>query len=436
MFLKKCLLASVLACLTLPVWANATPDTRSRSVAGMTTADRQAQTQLQTFMDRIWAESPAVRGAQATVDAAQARGESARRPIYNPSLELDTENADSNITSIGLSQTIDWGDKRGSRQEIASSKIQTAEAELTATRQRIAVETLDALARFLKASDMSELALRRSDLMKRFSDTVQQRYRAGDMRALDASLAQVVYSEALIQQAASESELAETEAALRAVSGLDLTAWPPLPQKLMPAIEKSNQAALIEALPELIVLRTRMETAKARIQLAERERRPDPTIGIRGGREDSENLLGLSLEIPLYVRNKFTAEVQAASHEAVKEEQAYRDAYRRARARLEGALGRFQNTTRAWRAWVDTGEQAHIEQVELLEQLWQAGELTATDYLIQAKQNIDTQAAAMALAGELWLAAIAWLDASGQVEHWLGTASATSAISRNSGESK
>jgi len=436
MFLTKCLLAGVLAGLALPVWANATPETLSRSVEGMTTADRQAQTQLQTFMERIWTESPAVQGAQAAIDAAQARGEGAKRPIYNPSLALDSENAAANITSIGLSQTIDWGDKRGSRREIASSKIQTAKAELTATRQRIAVETLGALARYLKASNMSELAIRRSDLMKRFSDTVQQRYRAGDMRALDASFAQVVYSEALIQQANSESELAETAAALRAVSGLDLTAWPLLPQQLMPPLEKLNQTTLIETLPELTVLRTRMETAKARIQLAERERRPDPTIGIRGGREDSEILLGLSLKIPLFVRNKFTAEVQAASYEAVKEEQIYRDAYRRARARLEGALGRFQNTTRAWRAWVDTGEQAHIEQVELLEQLWQVDELTATDYLIQAKQNIDTQAAAMALAGELWLAAIAWLDASGQVEHWLGAASASSALSRNYGESK
>jgi len=436
MFLKKCLLAGVFACLALPVWANATADEGTRSVGGLMTADRQVQTQLQTFIERIWVESPAVHGAQAAVDAARARGEGAGLPLYNPSLELGAERTDINTTSIGLSQTIDWGDKRGSRRDIASSEVQAAKAALMATRQRIAVEALDALARYLTAREMRELALRRSRLMKRFADTAQQRYSAGDMRALDVSLARVGYSEALMQQAASEGDLAETEAALRAVSGLDLATWPQLPQALEPPSEKLDETTLIETLPELIVLRTRMEMARARIQLARRERRPDPTIGIRGGREGSENLLGLTLEIPLFVRNNFTAEVQAASHEAVQEEQVYLDAYRRARARLDGALGRFQNTTRAWRAWVATGQQAHIEQVELLEQLWQSGELTATDYLIQAKQNVDTQAAAMALVGEVWQAAVAWLDASGQVEPWLGVTPTLSAQTKSSGESK
>jgi len=433
MLLNRIFCAGVCVCLALPAWAVITPEFKDTPLSISTNAVRKVDPSLQTFIQKVWTESPAVQGAQAAVEAARARAEGAGRPIYNPDLALDTERTDINTTSIGFSQTLDWSDKQGTLTRIADQEVQAATADLFETRQRIAVETLDALAQYFTAREMQALALRRSQLMKDFVDTVMRRQAAGDMGALDGTLAQVAYSEALMQQAASESDLAETEAALQAATGFDLERWPPLPSELAPPPQRAD-ASLLQSLPALAVLRSRMEAAKARIRLAERQGRADPTIGIRAGREDSETLLGLSLEIPLFVRNNFKAEVLAASHEAVAEELVYRDAYRRARARLDGSLGRFQNTTGAWRAWVMTGRQAHREQMNLLEQMWQAGELTATDFLIQARQNIDTQAAATALMGEVWQAAIVWLDASGQVGHWLGIMPITPAQTKNFGE--
>jgi len=433
MFLKRALCAGLCVCLTLPAWAVIAPEFKETPLSISANGAQKIDPSLQAFMQQVWSESPAMQGAQAAIEAARARAVGAGQPVYNPNLTLDTQRTDINAASIGFSQTLDWSDKRQAHTRIADQEVQAATAELLNTRQRIAVETLDALTRYFTAREMQALALRRSQLMKGFIDTVKQRQAAGDMGALEGTLAQVTYSEALMQQAASESELAETEAALQAVTGLDLAAWPQLPSELAPPPEQVD-AALLQSLPALAVLRNRMEAAKARIRLAEREGRADPTIGIRAGREDSQALLGLSLEIPLFVRNNFKAEVRAASHEAVAEELAYRDVYRRAKARLDGSLGRFQNTTRAWRAWVATGQQAHHEQAKLLEQMWQAGELTATDFLIQAKQNIDTQSAATALMGEVWQAAIGWLDASGQVGEWLGVVPTAAAQTKNRGE--
>ena len=433
MFLKKCLLTGVLACLMLPAWAVVAPEYKEVPLSISANAAQKIDASLKGFIQQVWTESPAMQGAQAAVEAAQARAEGAGRPLYNPDFELDAERTDINTASIGFSQTLDWSDKREAQTRIANQEVQAAVAELKETQQRIAVETLGALTQYFTAQEMRALALRRSQLMKGFIDTVKRRQAAGDMGALDGTLAQVTYSEALMQQAASESELAEAEAALQAVTGLELDRWPQLPSELAPPPERVD-SSLLQSLPALAVLRSRWEAAKGRIRLAEREGRANPTIGIRAGREDSETLLGLSLEIPLFVRNNFKAEVRAASHEAVAEELVYRDAHRRAKARLDGSLGRFQNTTRAWRAWVATGQQAHREQMNLLEQLWQAGELTATDFLVQAKQNIDTQVAATALMGEVWQAALAWLDASGQVERWLGIASTTPAQTKNFGE--
>ncbi len=430
MFLKRILCAGVCASLTLPIWADTTPEYKETTLSISTHAVQKIAPSLQAFIQQVWTESPTMQGAQAAVNAAQARADGANRPIYNPSLGLDVERTDINTTSIGLSQTLDWGDKREAQTRIADQALQAATAELLVTRQHIAVEMLDALSQYFTAQKMQALSLRRSELMKGFIDTVKQRQAAGDMGALEGTLAQVTYSEALMQQAASESELAEAQAALQAVTGLDLNAWPQLPSELISPPDHVD-SDLLQMLPAIEVLRSRMETAKARIRLEERKSRADPTIGIRAGREDSASLLGLSLDIPLFVRNNFKAEIQAASHDAVGEEQTYRDALRRATARLDGSLGRFQSTTRAWSTWLTAGQQAHRQQMNLLEQMWQAGELTATDYLIQAKQNVDTQAAATTLMGEVWQAAITWLDASGQVELWLDLAPAQT---KNSGE--
>ncbi len=439
MLLNRVFYVGVCVFLALPTWAalpetkKVVPELKEMPLLVSASAVPEVDKPLQLFIQQVWAESPAMQGAQAVVEAARARADGAGRPIYNPALALDAERSNINTASIGFSQTLDWGDKREARIRIADQEIQAAVAELRETRQSIAVETLDALAQYFTAREMRALALRRSELMKGFIDTVKQRQAAGDMGALDGTLAQVTYSEALMQQAASESELAESEAALQAVTGLSPSLnndrWPQLSGELASPPERVDPA-LLQSLPALAVLRSRMEAAKFRTRLIERESRADPTIGIRVGRDDSETLLGLSLEIPLLVRNNFKAEVRAASHEAVAKELVYRDAHRRAKARLDGSLGRFQNTTRAWRAWVAAGQQAHREQMGLLEQMWQAGELTATDFLIQAKQNIDTQTAATVLMGEVWQATITWLDASAQVEEWLGITTQT----KNSGE--
>ncbi len=434
---KKYLWACMLACGMLPVWVGALEYKQAVATAMplliSDDVEQKTDTSLQAFIDEVWAQNPTVRRAKAMVEAARARAEGADRPLYNPALALDVERTDINTASLGFSQTLDWNDKREAQTRIAGQGVQAAMAELQAARQGVAVETLDALTRYFTAREMQALALRRSRLMKGFIDTVKKRQAAGDMGALEGTLAQVTYSEALMQQAAVESQVAEAEAALQAVTGLSTAHWPSLPDKLAPPPEQVDMA-LLQALPTLAVLRSRMDVAKSRVRLAEREGRADPTIGLRAGREDTETLLGLSLEIPLFVRNNFKAEVLAASHDAVAEELLYRDAYRRAEARLEGSLGRFQNTARAWRAWVATGRQAHREQMSLLERMWQAGELTATDFLIQAKQNIDTQVAATLLMGEVWQAAIDWLDASAQVGAWLEGVPLSGAQTKNSGE--
>ncbi len=57
--------------------------------------------------------------------------------------------------------------------------------------------------------------------------------------------------------------------------------------------------------------------------------------------------------------------------------------------------------------------------MDLLARLWRAGELSATEFLVQARQGVDTQITATELAGELRRAAVAWLQSAGLMENWL-----------------
>ncbi len=427
MFLKPVYCAGLCLCLILPAWA----DDRAMSLTIVTDIEQNADPALQSFMQQVWSENPAVQGAQAALDAAKARAESAVMPLHNPVLELDTEQTGTSTTSLGLSQTIDLSNKREAQIQVAARQVQVAEAALKVVRQRISAEALSALVRYYAAREQQVLASRAARLMKRFADAVQQRQRAGDVAALDVTLAQVAYSEALMEQAASDSKRVEAESALQAVSGISVTHWPRLPEKLAPPPDDADPA-LLDSLPELEMLRSRMAAARARIDLARKQGKIDPTFGIRAGQEESDRLVGLSIGFPLFVRNNYQAEIRAASHDAAAETLAYHDARQRASARLHAALGRFGNTARAWRTWRTTGQRALGKQMELLEQMWQAGELTATDFLIQAKQNIDTQATATKLMSEVWLSAIDWLAASGQIKPWLGVAGQD--IKMNSGE--
>ena len=92
----------------------------------------------------------------------------------------------------------------------------------------------------------------------------------------------------------------------------------------------------------------------------------------------------------------------------------------RAHARLTSAIERYDLSHRAWGDWEMTGQTSLSRQTEQLQRLWQAGELSTTDYLVQLNATLDVQASALDLRDALWRAWFEWLWASGQVDAWLG----------------
>ncbi len=374
---------------------------------------------LVKLVSGVLAEHPAVQAAQASLDAAEARSRAAGRPLYNPELELDAERAETDVVSLGISQSIDWSGKRTARADMGAFAARSGQAGLDAMRQAIIIELLATLNTYQTTRTTVQLADRRVELLEEFYGLAQRRFDAGDIAKTDVDLARLALSEARMQAARLASMAAAASAELDALVSDRPAQWPvfpPLPARLAQA----DADALLAAHPRLRQLRASTDAARAAVTLARRERKADPTVGVRGGKEESSNLLGVTLTIPLFVRNNFRAEVEAASAEALQNEQALRDAYRRARSALEAATARFQLTRAALSDWQRGGQASLRNQVELLKQLWEAGEISTTEYLVQLGQTLDTRTSAAELTGETRAAWIDWLDASGKAESWLG----------------
>lgn len=374
------------------------------------------------FVQTVVEANPRVQAARAALDASGAFRDAASNPLYNPRLSLDGENGDVERRSVGISQTLDWGGKRKARAAVAESDRLVVEAEYLAARWAVTVELLDGLAQHQTGVERDALAHSRRDLMDEFAGLAQRRFDAGDLAQVELDLARLASTDARIQKATAAAGLAEARQAVRNLTPRSASAqWPLLPAAL-PSLPKSAEdpQSLVLALPEVLAARRQVETADAVVELRRRERRPDPTLSLAGGEEDGETLIGLNVTIPLFVRNSFSHEVTAALAERSQAQQIADDVMQRAYARLISAAERYDLSRGAWGDWQQTGEASLTRQTEQLQRLWEAGELSTTDYLVQLTATLDVQESALDLREALWRAWFEWLWASGQVDAWLG----------------
>lgn len=400
---------------------------------------------LAALVSETLAGNPRVQAAAAALAAGEARQRGAEQPLYNPELEADFEKADVRTSSVGLRQAIDWTDKREALGGIAAAEREALAAELADVRQALAAELLSSLVDFHTRLELERLAGQRTELTGQFLAVARRRHEAGDLPQVEVDMAQLAAQQALILKAKATTARVEAVQDLVALTGGQRPAWPALPEVVPEAVPAAMPGAMPDAvtddpavdpgmdllrLPALRAQQARINAARQTVRLKRRESRPDPTIGVRGGREDSEGLVGVTFSIPLFIRNDFKAGVAAADAEAASAGSRLQDMARQARARLVSTSERYRLTREAWLAWREAGEFSLQRQTTLLQRLWQAGELSTTDYLVQLAQSLDTQADATELHGDLWHAWVDWLAASGGVESWLGLEASATTVSR------
>lgn len=378
---------------------------------------------LSGWINEVLLQNPEMQAMQAAVDAASGRLRAADQPLFNPELEFEYENSDIDTTTGGLSQTIDWADKRGARAAVADSGQVAANAELRSKRQDLATDLLRALADWHTAEAVVSVSEKQTALMTRFANIAEQRWKAGDLGQVELDLAHLAAADAAFQQANASETLIRARQAVTALTGVGGPGWPQITRTL-PEIDPQQVDAdrLLADLPSMQAALARVAAGRASVQLSVREKRPDPTIGFRVGKEDSEALTGISVSVPLFVRNTYSAEVDVANADLIQAERKAANLRQQAHANLIAAAQVYRNASLAWKTWEASGAPRLSQRTDLLSRLWQAGELNTTDYLVQLKQALDTEVGATEQRGRMWRAWADWLAASGQADQWLNLA--------------
>ena len=372
-----------------------------------------------------WAAHPASEATELTLAAAQARAAAAARPLYNPDLEVEIEDeGEERTSSAGLSWTIDWAGKRRARAAAGAAELTLAEAEAAQRRTTFALQWLQAWANRLAAVERVRLGERRLVLVQRFADLAERQLAVGDISTLERDLALLARDEAHAEQATLQSEAAAAEESLRAIGAVGADQRFPQADSAPPAW---TAAAIAMAwIAEWRVAAAAAASAERQVTVAERNRRPDPTITVRAGRVDlgpqSDNVLGVALSVPLFVRNSFRAEVAAARADAGAAEAELRRVAIELAARAERTIRTYAAVREAWNQWTNSAGTDADKRADLLERLWRAGEISTSDYLLQLKQSLDTALAGADLRGRLWRSYIDALYASGRLDHWVGFA--------------
>lgn len=387
--------------------------------------DSRAPIPLQSALAEAWRRYPGATAVDARIVASRARLTAAGRPMYNPEAEFsaDDEGPDRTMTG-GMKLALDLGNKRGARREAAAARLTQTEAQARLARRDFARQWITSLADVLSTRERVRVGERRLDAVRRFADIAKKQFTAQDISGLERDLAQLALDEALAEQSTLISEQADAQARFTAIGGdPNSIGIVSLPTEQLP----KDVAAIADVtrLPDLQVAQAEMLAAQRDIVVAKKNRIADPTIGLRAGTiqydgRRRDRVAGITVSIPLHVRNSYRAEVEAAEADATAAEADVTRLRVQLKAEQRSAIDGYAAARNAWTHWSASRGTDSERRIALLEKLLRGGDISPSDFLLQLRQSLDTQLAGAALEARVWRSWTDSLAATGQLERWAG----------------
>jgi len=338
------------------------------------------------------------------------------KPLYNPELatEVEREGDDRNIT-LGVSQSIDWWDKQKGRKQQASLSYSAAHLGYQTVVQEKLAEALLSLSNLKAAEARQRQARDQEAQMDAFLTLVEAQQKSGDLGQIDAELTYLALSQRLQESAEADAELAQAKGALRNLLPDAQGSQDAIPEEFWRQIRNQNTSLLVDQHPSVKTAYAEWQAVQAQAEVVKNETRADPTIGLSGGKAGDDNTVGLSLSIPLYIRNSYTAEAQAARREALAAEASYQAVRQNQRAQLEASQATLDAYETRYQRWRQLIEPRLRNSAIALEKQWRAGDLSTPDYLLALKGRAESMQTGIQLETEWHNAVIDWLTQSGQL---------------------
>lgn len=369
---------------------------------------------IRPFLAGVIEAHPRTASAVAAISRARAEAVVAGQYLYNPELEMEAAPVTSSppdtdlktAYSARISMAVDVSGKRGLRESIGGLQAKVAEAEAHAAQLALAAETFTALAEVHAARQRLDFATKQAELAQKFLELSEKRQKAGELPAADLGAAQLVAAEAISAQKGAEFAVARSEEALRATCLCDIDKAPALPRDLpVPPKLSENLIDKIAALrPEVLAARQQVESARQSLALARAQRIPDPSLKVGASKEGEERRVLVGLSIPIPVLNTGSAEVSAAGKALTQAEVVERQAVLENAAAIRAATRSYQKAVQTLESWQRLGVPSLEKQSELLTKLWRAGELSATDFLVQLRETARANATEIELRETAWSA--------------------------------
>lgn len=280
--------------------------------------------------------------AAARNEAAASEGQLTQAGLLpNPSLEVsvdDTQKATRTTTTM-LSVPIETGGKRGARITAAGLSRDIAQRDLSAARASLRSAVIAAFFEAAVAQEAVRVARGNTDIANSALRLAERRVAAGKAPPLESSKAQVELANARIEARAADAAL---EAARRKLGLLWGNAQPDFDRvdgKLDALPQRGSLDDLSAALSDAPLMqggRLAVDLGRAQLEVEKSKRYPDITLsaGVARDNEAGRNKaqLGVSIPLPLFDRNQ--GNVYAATMQAYKAQ----DTYRELAARLTGDL--------------------------------------------------------------------------------------------------
>jgi len=381
----------------------------------------QAELSLRQFVQGVLATNPRIKAARVALTSDQALRDAQTQSLYNPDIDLQAERTDTLNGTVSISQQFDWNGKRRARTEVANSDLHYAEAEFQAFRRAFTADLLNGLVKYQIGQKRYDLVLERLQLMSNLVDRAQSRFDAGDISQIELDLVELAAMNVRIRSASLKADQLQAREDVQLLTPhTDIAQWPVLSEEIPNLPSNVEPDIFLHQVPEVVMAQLSVKKNDSLIELRRRERLPDPTVSLKGGQEDEELLIGLNIKIPLFVRNSYKYEVEAVLAERNESQLIADDVKYRARIALNSSMENFHTLRTAWVDWQSTSEESLSRPLDQLQRLWETGELSTADYVVQLTQTLEVRESALDLNESLWQAWFRWLLASGQIDVWLG----------------
>jgi cobalt-zinc-cadmium efflux system outer membrane protein len=247
----------------------------------------------------------------------------------NATLSVNTTSISNNTGSGSLSQRqidtvfrIDQPFERGGKRELrldAAAGLQRAARHdyLDVLRQQLAL--LQSAYYDLKlAQDKAQTLAENAELFSGTLGAAERRLKAGDLAPADVAKVQVDYERAQNDARTALAELARAQLTLAYLLALEAEARELRAVQAWPALERADAAALEEAIdarPDVVAARTRVEAAEKLRELARAQRTRDITLGAQYEHFPGNapvNSVGFGFAVPLFTGYDFAGDIQKA----------------------------------------------------------------------------------------------------------------------------